>query len=397
MKSNIFVYGRTKNQDYRWLQKPNVALNSSFFARILENNSNSLKRNEKLFIFISTPDLYMLAYIFKDFSSIDERGRPITFVVGLTYNPLEGREFNYRLPALLQQHNLITDLIKNDLTRVINTNSFFNIENFDISKVTYIKNEKFISDLEHDNTTLNSSILEIAKELNNKAVTPNLESNFHLTDINNILKEEKQSNNNISTPSSDSEITNINSVLKEEKDVTIEGGKKINNNISIPNTESNSRVTDVNNILEETNNSIVKGEQESKQRIIPSRAESNIKIVDNTPPKGKTESKAINQLNNFISKDKNKQYETTKIVTSHSNKINEKIHLKNELEEIIKFRPSSILARLYKEEGEDGGIFTPKICFTKESFIAVYKKLQNYDKQIINICEKVEKVIDETE
>lgn len=377
MKSNVFVYGRTKNQDYRWLQKPNIALNASFFARILENNSNLLKRNEKLFMFISTPNLYMLAYIFKDFSSMDERGRPISFIVGLTCNLIEGREFNYRLPALLQQHNLITNLIKNDLMRVINTNSSFNIENFNISQVTYIENEKFISELEDNTTTLNSSILEIAKKLNNKVVIPNLESNFNVTDINDILK--------------------------EENNAIFEGEKKLNNNISTPSSESDFKVTGINNVLEGANSFIKKGGQELKKGITPSSVESNIKIVnrENTPPKCKeenqTNSSLMSQLENFNQDKSKKHVQTTNdVISSSSDSFDAKKHLTAELEEIIKFRPSSILAKLYNEEGEKGGLFTKKISFQDKSFLTLYKKLRTYDNQVLNVCERVIKIIDKS-
>jgi len=371
MESNIFVYGRTKNQDYRWLQKPNIALNSSFFARILENNSNSLQRDKKLFVFISTPNLYMLAYIFKDFSSVDERGRPISFVVGLACNAKEGREFNYRLPALLQQHNLITNLIKNDLAQVINSNSSFNIKDFDIKRVTYIENEKFLLDIEDNNATLNSSLLEMANKLNNKISTPSLESNFNLKDINNVLKEE---NNFVSE--------------KEEK---------LNINISSSVLKSDFKVKDT--ILEETNNFVVKDKQEYQRKITPSCIESKTEIIDNNiSSKDKEENKInnslINQLNNFT-KDKNKEDIPIKEL-SNANKFNKKKYIISELEEIIKFRPSSILAKFYNEEGEKGGLFTTKIFFNNEKFLTLHKKLKTYDNQVLNVCEKVIKIIDKS-
>jgi len=335
MKCNIFVYGRTKNEDYRWLQKPNIAINSNFFARVIEENSNSLKKDEKLFIFVATPDLYMLAYIFKDFSSIDERGRPISFVIGITCDSLEGREFNYRLPALLQQHHLITKLIKNDLEQVINTNSSFNIKNFDISQVNYIMNQELVASFHH-NTTVNSSILEVAQNLNNQISTPNLESNFKVTEFNNLLKNENKEkrdsflNNNFNREDKESSILKIK--VAEELN--------INNKIN-----SNSKII--------INNKSKKEKEKEKE-------------------KNKVNNSLINQLNNFEKDEKD-------TIISQDNDLNE----------VIKFKSAYYLKECYENKRRKGFFETKsQVIFKYQDINELYKKLIIYDEKIVQIIEK---------
>lgn len=352
MKCNIFVYGRTKNEDYRWLQKPNIALNSSFFAKILENNSNSLKKYEKLFMFVSSSDLYMLAYIFKDFSSLDERGRPISFVVGLTCNPKKGREFNYRLPALLLQHNLITNLIQNDLSKVINSNSSFKIEDFDISQVNYLINKDLISDLQQNRTTLNNSILEVAQNLNNKVTTPNLESNFKVTELSTLLKKKNENHKENNTPP----------ILKV--------AENLNKKVITPNSESNF-------------NAIAKGQSTStaqvKQEVDTSSLEVNITAINIKNSLINKNTSLMNQLENF---DKDNDLENIQ-------------SLKNKFEGIIKFKSADLLKEYYDNKRKKGFFeIKSQVIFQYQDFNKLYQELIVYDKKIAIEYEKVIKTID---
>jgi len=327
MKCNVFVYGRTKNKDYRWLQKPASGLNSKFFAKILEDNSNTLKKDQKLFISVSSSELYMLAYIFKDFSSIDERGRPISFVVGITCNKNKGREFNYRLPALLLQHNLITDLIKNDLTQVINNNSFFDIEDFDISEVHYVMNKELISNSEENNATLNNSILEKAHFLNKSTITPNVESNFKITNLNSILS----TKDFIDTSSNDKRSST--SIVKEE--------------VKPHNNETNISATKPLNLKINNSSDTIKENQSSSSLM--------------------NQLKSFEKINEEVKGDK----QTSPI---------------DDFKEIIKLGSAHYLAKLHNEKRQINFLqLNNNLSFKRDDFNKVYQELQNYDK-VVNIA-----------
>jgi hypothetical protein len=275
----IFVYGRTKSIDYKWLQKPIESISSSFFAKVLEFNSNSLKKNEKLFIFNSSPELYMLAFIFKESSLIDERGRPISFVIGLTCESINAREFNYRLPALLQNYNLLINFVKNDLKLVVNNNIPLDIKKFDISHVEYKNN---LEEVKNKDISLNSSIpdlIAITKDLDINSSQLSLKENVEdtIVDIENsiLLKTAKELKEKVETPKilSNFLYTDFGDILK----VTM-----VQNNTSLLNQLDN---------FENKNNNFLDKSKEVKQVVEP------IAVINEK--KSKNNSGLMNQLDNF--------------------------------------------------------------------------------------------------
>lgn len=105
---SLFLYGRTKAADYRWLLKPTPPLESGFIATALELNQRKLFDGNILYYYNNFGGFAIFCVLFTSKHEVDERGRPISFAVGISCEKIYVRELNYRLPALICEANRFT-------------------------------------------------------------------------------------------------------------------------------------------------------------------------------------------------------------------------------------------------------------------------------------------------
>lgn len=133
---SIFIYGRTLERDYSFLVKPPEYTNIkiSKISRIIENNVGSTSDRID-FLFKKEVDFCFLIFFTSFLDIIDNRGRKISFGIGFSSENTYIRDFNYKLPCLIQNADNIVNSFKPflaDLVRlgIYNGDHATNLDNF---------------------------------------------------------------------------------------------------------------------------------------------------------------------------------------------------------------------------------------------------------------------------
>jgi hypothetical protein len=136
---DLFVFGRTKTIDYRWLLKPKAPLSEAFFSRTLEYYSQELGAGKRLFASERRNGYCVFSTFYISARETDERGRPIAFAVGLTCPESSAREFNYRLPDLILHADILDMTMADDISAAVRNDALIISRSLDISMLTSMK------------------------------------------------------------------------------------------------------------------------------------------------------------------------------------------------------------------------------------------------------------------
>jgi len=122
-----FLYGRSKNRDYRWLIPPQGEIGSNEIAKILEKKSRKLSKGFGYFSYQRTSDYATFCIFFNPGNIKDRFGRKISFMLGFEVFKTILWDFSFQLPNLILYAQDIVNLYLEQVTQLA-TSDNFNIE-----------------------------------------------------------------------------------------------------------------------------------------------------------------------------------------------------------------------------------------------------------------------------